>query len=185
MWFIAVVVLLLVYVMVTYNGLITLRQRVKNAWAQVDVQLKRRYDLIPNLVNTVKGYAKHEQDTFERITEARTQAMAVAGPQNASQAESELSGTLRTLFAVAENYPELKADQNFRHLQEELSDTESKIAYSRQFYNDTVQMLNIRVQVFPAVLIARAFGFEEEAFFNLQETPLERDAVNVDFSGER
>ncbi len=172
----------LIYVVFTYNGLVVLQQRVRNAWSQVDVQLKRRYDLIPNLVNTVKGYASHERETFEQITQARSQAMAASGPDEASDAESALSGTLRTLFAVAENYPELKADSNFRQLQDELSDTESRIAYARQFYNDTVQKFNIRIQVFPAVLIAGMLGFQHRSFFTLDSTPLEREAVTVDFS---
>lgn len=176
------IAIIAVYAMVTYNGLVVLRQRVKNAWAQVDVQLKRRYDLIPNLVNTVKGYATHEKSTFEQITKARSQAMSATGPAEASEAESQLTGTLRTLFAVAESYPELKADKNFQKLQDELSDTENKIAYSRQFYNDTVQKLNIRIQKFPTILIAGLLGFKQEAFFTLQESAAERQAVTVDFS---
>lgn len=182
MWVLLIVGLLLVYVVMLYNGLVTLRQRVKNAWAQVDVQLKRRYDLIPNLVNTVKGYADHEKGTFEKITQARSQAMNASGPAEASAAESALSGTLRTLFAVAEAYPELKADSNFRELQKELSDTESKIAFSRQFYNDTVQKYNIRIQQFPAVLLAGMLGFQGETFFTLEDAQQERQAVTVDFS---
>ncbi len=182
MWVLLVIVVIAVYVVMLYNGLVTLRQRVKNAWAQVDVQLKRRYDLIPNLVNTVKGYATHERGTFEEITKARSQAMSASGPAEASEAESALTGTLRTLFAVAENYPELKADANFRELQKELSDTESKIAYSRQFYNDTVQRFNIRIQQFPAVLLAGMLGFQGQPFFTLDEAAQERQAVTVDFS---
>ena len=181
-WVIGIVVLVILYAVVTYNGLVSRRERVRNAWAQVDVQLKRRYDLIPNLVNTAKAYAKHERETFEEITRARVQAIAASSPQEAGGAESKLSSTLRTLFAVAENYPELKADANFRQVQQELSDAESKIAYARQFYNDTVQKFNIRIQAFPASLLAGAFGFEREAFFDLQERTQEREAVRVDFS---
>jgi len=181
---IGLLVVLGIYIAATYNGLVTLRERVRNAWAQVDVQLKRRYDLIPNLVNTVKGYAKHERETFQRITEARSRAMASSDPGSRAEAESELTRTIRSLFAVAENYPQLKADANFRHLQEELTQTESKIAYARQFYNDTVQKYNIRLKVFPVVLFARSLGFEEEKFFNLETTPLERENVNVSFDEE-
>ncbi len=177
---VGLLVVLGIYVGTAYNGLVTLRERVKNAWAQVDVQLKRRYDLIPNLVSTVKGYAKHEKETFERITQARSQAMSAEGPGRA-EAETELTRSIRSLFAVAENYPELKADANFRHLQEELSQTESKIAYARQFYNDTVQRFNIRIKVFPVVLFAGSFGFREESFFNLEGSPDERENINISF----
>ncbi len=181
-WIIAgVLVLLVLFFIVTYNSLIVLRQRVRNAWAQVDVQLKRRYDLIPNLVSTVQGYMTHERETFEQITKARSQAMNASDPAESAQAESQLTGTLRTLFAVAENYPELKADQNFRELQKELSDTESKIAYARQFYNDIVQKFNTRIHVFPTVLIAGLLGFTERSFFNLEEGSVEREAVQVSF----
>ncbi|MFO8060709.1 MAG: LemA family protein [Bacillota bacterium] len=171
--------LVVVLVISTYNRLVTLRQRVRNAWAQVDVQLKRRYDLIPNLVNTVKGYASHERETFEQITNARSRAMAADTVDEQAGAENMLTGALRTLFAVAENYPELKADANFRQLQEELSNTESKIAFARQFYNDTVQKYNIRTQVFPSNLIAGIFGFSGEAYFNVEG--VEREAVEVRF----
>ncbi|MGI6165858.1 MAG: LemA family protein [Limnochordia bacterium] len=181
-WFFVILGVVLIYLIFLYNGLVTLRERVKNAWAQVDVQLKRRYDLIPNLVNTVKGYAAHEKGILEEVTKARTQALSAGGPAEAGQAESALSSTLRTLFAVAENYPELKADANFRELQKELSDTESKIAYSRQFYNDTVQKYNIRIQRFPAVLVAGLFGFQKKSFFTLDEAAAERQPINVDFS---
>ena len=172
-------VLLAVFVVSAYNGLVTLRQRVRNAWAQVDVQLKRRYDLIPNLVNTVKGYASHERETFEQITRARSQAMGAQTVDEQAGAENMLTGALKTLFAVAENYPELKADRNFRQLQEELTNTESKIAFARQFYNDTVQKYNIRTQVFPSNLIAGMFGFTGKAYFNAEGA--EREAVEVRF----
>src|SRR5690554_5423674 len=149
MWLVLILVALGLWAVLSYNSLVGLRERVKNAWSQVDVQLKRRYDLVPNLVNTVKAYAQHERDTFDRITQARTQALTATTPEAHVQAENELTGALRTLFAVAEAYPELKADANFRELQQELGNTESKIAFARQFYNDTVQKFNIRIQVFP------------------------------------
>lgn len=173
-----------VFVVYAYNGLVVLRQRVNNAWAQVDVQLKRRYDLIPNLVNTVKGYATHERDTFSKITEARSKALAAGNANSQAEAETELTSTLRTLFALAENYPELKADANFRKLQEELSNTESKIAFARQFYNDTVQKYNIRLEVFPVNLIATNLGFKPRDFFNLELQSAEREPINVDFHPE-
>lgn len=177
-----VVILLVLYVISVYNRLVQFRQRVRNAWSQIDVQLRRRYDLIPNLVNTVKGYMTHERETLEAITLARTRAMA-SGTSPAEQAEAEnaLGGTLKTLFAVAENYPQLKADSNFRQLQDELSDTESKIAFSRQFYNDTVQRYNTATEMFPTNIIAGSFGFMPVEYFNLDEEPTARGPVNVDF----
>ncbi len=180
-WYIVLGILLVlgIYLAGTYNALITLRQRVKNAWAQIDVQLKRRYDLIPNLVNTVKGYASHEQETFEKITQARSQAISAQTVGEQAEAENMLSGTLKSLFAVAESYPELKADTNFRRLQEELTNTESKIAFSRQFYNDTVQKLNTRIQQFPVNLFAGLFGFQAIDYFNVEGTA--REAVRVEF----
>ncbi|HHW09527.1 MAG TPA: LemA family protein [Firmicutes bacterium] len=187
MWIVLglLVLLGLLYVIVAYNSLVTLRLRVKNAWAQVDVQLKRRYDLIPNLVATVKKYAEHEQETFRHVTEARAKAMQAATTDGQAGAETELTASLRTLFAVAENYPELKADANFRQLQQELSDTESKIAFARQFYNDTVQKYNTRRQIFPVNLIAGSFGFKEEKFFTLDLQAEEREAVVVDFTEKK
>ncbi|HEX2694585.1 MAG TPA: LemA family protein [Acidobacteriota bacterium] len=150
-----------------YNSLITLRNRCDNAWSQVDVQLRRRFDLIPNLVETVKGYAKHESGVFERVTQARTQAMGAATPKEAGQAENVLSGALKSLFAVAEAYPDLKANQNFLMLQEELAGTESKIAYARQFYNDVVMKFNMKQQVFPSNIIANMFAFKEKEYFEI------------------
>lgn len=180
-----IVILLLVVVglffMFSYNSLVALRQRVQNAWAQVDVQLRRRYDLIPNLVNTVKGYATHERETFEKVTEARSRAMAAGTVQEQAGAENMLSGTLKSLFALAENYPQLKADSNFRQLQEELSNTESKIAFSRQFYNDTVLKFNTKIQVFPTVLIAGMLGFNAADYFNLDGEAEARRPVDVKF----
>ncbi len=182
MWiFLAVLAVIGLFVMFSYNSLVVLRQRVKNAWAQVDVQLRRRYDLIPNLVNTVKGYATHERETFEKVTEARSRAMAAGTVQEQAGAENMLSGTLKSLFALAENYPQLKADSNFRQLQEELSNTESKIAFSRQFYNDTVQKFNTKIQVFPTVLIADMLGFKAADYFNLDAEAEARRPVDVKF----
>lgn len=152
-----------------YNGLIVLRNRCDNSWSQVDVQLRRRFDLIPNLVETVKGYAKHEREVFEKVTQARTQAMAAGSPKEAGQAENMLSGALKSLFAVAESYPDLKANQNFLMLQEELAGTESKIAYARQFYNDTVMKYNMKQQVFPSNVIAGMFHFTLKEYFEIGE----------------
>jgi len=163
-----------------YNGLVTLRNRADNAWAQVDVQLKRRYDLIPNLVETVKGYAKHERETFQNVTDARAKAINAQTVQEQGQAENLLSGALKSLFAVAENYPDLKANQNFLMLQEELAGTEGKIAYARQFYNDSVMKFNTKQQVFPSNIIAGMFNFKEKEYFETEE-PAAREAVKVEF----
>jgi LemA protein len=163
-----------------YNSLIVLRNRCENGWSQIDVQLKRRYDLIPNLVETVKGYAKHERELFERVTAARTSAINAGTVKEQAQAENVLSGTLKSLFAVAENYPELKANQNFLMLQEELAGTEGKIAFARQFYNDTVMKFNQKQQVFPASIIANAFGFKEKEYFEIEE-PAAKEPVKVQF----
>ncbi len=163
-----------------YNGLIIARNRCDNSWAQVDVQLRRRYDLIPNLVETVKGYAKHEREVFEKVTQARTSAITAGTVKDQAQAENMLNGALKTLFAVAENYPELKANQNFLQLQEELSGTESKIAYARQFYNDMVMKFNQKQQVFPANIIANMFGFKPKDYFEIDE-PAAKEPVKVSF----
>ena len=164
-----VVVLLIIYIVYLYNSLITLRNRVKNAWSQIDVQLKRRTDLIPNLVETVKGYATHEKTVFENVTKARSSLMNAKTVQENAEANNLLTDTLKSLFAVAENYPELKASENFRELQAMLSETEDKIAYSRQFYNDTVLMYNNKVQMFPSNLMANLFTFTEAEFFEVAE----------------
>ena len=169
-----------VFVVGIYNGLVQLRNRCENSWAQVDVQLRRRYDLIPNLVETVKGYAKHESETFQKVTEARAQAINAGSVKDQGQAENMLSGALKSLFAVAENYPELKANQNFMMLQEELAGTESKIAYSRQFYNDTVMKFNTKQQVFPSNIIANMFNFQEREYFEIEE-PEAKEPVKVEF----
>ena len=151
-----------------YNRLIVLRNRVDNAWAQIEVQLKRRYDLIPNLVSTVKGYAAHESGVFEKVTEARSAAINAQGPEQQAQAENMLSGALKSLFAVAEAYPDLKANQNFLDLQGQLTDTENKIAYSRQFYNDSVMSFNTSIQSFPANMLAGMFGFSIREYFEAE-----------------
>jgi len=163
---IGVVVLLVIVVAAMYNGLVRDRNRVDNAWSQVDVQLKRRYDLIPNLVETVKGYATHEQQTFERVTQARSAAQAAESPGEQAEAENFLTSALRQLFAVAEDYPELRASENFQGLQEELSETEDRIAVSRQIYNDTVLTYNNKVQQVPTNIVASMFGFDEREFFD-------------------
>ena len=163
-----------------YNGLIVLRNRCENAWSQVDVQLRRRYDLIPNLVETVKGYAKHEREVFEKVTQARTSAINAGTVKDQAQAENMLTGALKSLFAVAENYPDLKANQNFLMLQEELAGTEGKIAYARQFYNDMVMKFNQKQQVFPSNIIANMFNFKEREYFEIEE-PAAREPVKVQF----
>ena len=163
-----------------YNSLVSLRQQVRNAWSQIDVQLKRRYDLIPNLVETVKGYAAHEKGTFERVVEARNAAIAASGVAQQAQAENALSGALRQLFALAEAYPDLKANQNFLALQEELSSTENRISFARQHYNDVVASYNTRRLSFPANLFASAFGFGAEEFFEITMEE-ERKAPQVKF----
>ncbi|MGM0653653.1 MAG: LemA family protein [Bacillota bacterium] len=177
----AVIAVIVIFFIGTYNRLVSLRQRIRNAWSQIDVQLKRRYDLIPNLVNTVKGYATHEQETFEKVTKARNMAINASDVNQQAEAENMLSGALKSLFAVSESYPELKADANFRQLQEELSNTEGKIAFARQFYNDTVMKYNTSIQRFPTVLIAGMFGFHKEEYFNIEEGSAAREAVKVEF----
>ena len=163
-----------------YNRLVFWRQQVKNAWSQIDVQLKRRYDLIPNLVETVKGYAKHERETLEKVIQARNMATQAHSPKEAAAAETILSGTLKSLFAVAEQYPDLKANQNFLKLQEELTSTENKISFARQFYNDTTATYNTKIQSFPANFMAGPFGFKPEEFFVVENVE-ERKTVKVQF----
>ena len=182
MWLIIVLVILVVIVMAViaiYNGLIKLRNRVDEAWSDISVQLKRRYDLIPNLVNTVKGYAAHEKEVFEKVTEARTRAMNAGSTKEKVEAENALSGTLKSLFAVAENYPELKANQNFLELQRELTDTEDKIMASRRFYNGNVRDFNTKLQVFPTNIIAGMLKFTAREFFEMDES--EKEPVKVEF----
>jgi LemA protein len=175
-----IIIILAIVFIALYNNLVKLRQRVQNAWAQVDVQLKRRYDLIPNLVNTVKGYATHEQGTFEKITQARAAAISANTVADQAQAENALTESLKSLFAVAEAYPELKANTNFIQLQTELSDTENKIAYARQFYNDIVQKFNTAIQVFPANLFAGMMGFKISDYFAIEEAQ-EKNPPKVEF----
>ncbi|HEY6635812.1 MAG TPA: LemA family protein [Acidimicrobiia bacterium] len=180
LWILLGVVLLIVLWLVTaYNGLIGLRNRVDNAWAQIEVQLKRRYDLIPNLVETVKGYAAHEQQTFERVIAARNAAQAAQGPAEQAQAENLLTGALRQLFALAEAYPELRASENFASLQAELAETENKIAVSRQIYNDTVLSYNNKVQQVPTNFVASMFGFSAREFFEAGDEA--EEAPKVEF----
>lgn len=175
-----IIVLIGLYLMMSYNGLVADRNRVRNGWAQIDVQLKRRFDLIPNLVETVKGYAKHEKETLEMVIKARNAAMGATSVEEISQKEGELRQTLRSLFALSENYPDLKANQNFLKLQDELSGTENKISYARQFYNDTVYRYNTKIQSFPTNIIASMFRFTEETPF-LIEDPRERETVKIKF----
>jgi LemA protein len=180
---IGVVVVLLIIFLTIYNGLVRRRNQVKNSWAQIDVQLKRRYDLIPNLVETAKGYMKHERETLEAVTKARNlaQQASSAGAGERAKAEGELSSVLSRLLAVVENYPDLKANQNFLALQEELASTENKISFSRQFYNDSVLRYNNQTQMFPSNIVASITGFKASEFF---EVPLaaEREAPKVSFT---
>ena len=178
------VIVLIAFVMVgMYNGLVRSRNRVGEAWSGIDVQLRRRASLIPNLVETVKGYAAHERETFEEVTRARAALEQAGDAKSAAEANNMLTGALRHLFAVAENYPELKASQNFMELQQELSDVEEKIAFARQFYNTNVLSYNNRIQVFPNVMMANMFGFQLEEFFEAEEEG--RAEVRVDFGAAR
>jgi LemA protein len=176
-----VVVLVIFYFVGIYNALIRLRNQVKNAWSQIDVQLKRRHDLIPNLVETAKGYMQHERETLENITKARSQAMSAQGVGEKSKAEGLLSGAISRFLLVVENYPDLKANQNFLALQEELTSTENKIAFARQAYNDQVLFFNNKIQMFPSNIVAQMFNFQKEEFFEIEEEK-EREAPKVDFS---
>jgi LemA protein len=180
---IGVVVVLAIILFILYNGLVRLRNQVKNAWAQIDVQLKRRYDLIPNLVETAKGYMKHERETLEAVTNARNLAQQVssAGAGERAKAEGELSSALSRLLAVVENYPDLKANQNFLALQEELTSTENKISFSRQFYNDSVLRYNNQTQMVPSNIVASMFGFKASEFFEVT-LAAEREAPKVSFT---
>ena len=179
---ILVVVALVAIALVTlYNRLVRLRNRVDNAWAQIEVQLKRRWDLIPNLVATVKGYAAHERETFQNVTEARSAAQQAQTPPESAQAEGLLSQALGRLFAVAESYPELQADENFRQLQSELAETENRIAISRQIYNDTVLTLNNAIQTVPGVFVAGPFGFTKREFFDIEDEA-QREPPQVSFT---
>ncbi len=177
---ILVLALLVLYFVISFNRFVTLRNRAKEAWSDIDVQLKRRYDLIPNLVNTVKGYATHESGAFENVTKARSAAMTAGTTAGKAEAENNLAGALKSVFAIAEAYPELKANQNFLALQSELSDTENKIQAARRFYNGTVRDLNISVESFPSNVIAGAFHFEKMELFELA-SEAEKAPVEVKF----
>lgn len=169
LFLVIIVVFIIAFVVGVYNGLVVKRNRVKNAWAQIDVQLKKRFDLIPNIVETVKGYATHEKSTFEEIAKARSAFQGAGNPAQEIEANNMMTAALGKLFAVAEAYPDLKASTNFMELQGELSDVESKIAFSRTFYNDTTLMFNNAIQVFPSNIIAGMFGFKEEVYFQIEE----------------
>lgn len=177
--FLFVVIAIILYLWLTYNSLIVLRERIKEALSAIDVQLKRRADLIPNLVETVKGYEKHEKEVFENVTRARSAMMGATTLKEKAAAEDMLTSALKSLFAVAENYPDLKASENFKELQEELTDTENKISYSRQFYNSNVLDYNSKIQTFPANLIAQRFGFTQKEFFEAEEK--DKEEVKVKF----
>jgi len=177
----AVVVIAAIFLVVTYNGLVKLKVRVDEAWSDITVQLKRRLDLIPNLVNSVKGYAAHESGVFERVTEARANALNAQGVKETAEAENEFSGALKSLFAVAEAYPDLKANQNFLQLQQELVDTEDKIQASRRFYNGGVRDLNTKIQVFPNNVFAGMLGFTQREFFEVEDRATAENPVDVQF----
>ncbi len=175
----AVIVLAVIWI---FNSLVALRNRTREAWADIEVQLKRRYDLIPNLVNTVKGYATHESSAFENVTKARSMAMGASGPTaKHAEAENMLTGALKSLFAIAEAYPDLKANQNFLALQNELSDTENKVQAARRFYNANVRDLNTKIEVFPSNIIASTFGFKQTEFFDLPDADVAQRPVEVKF----
>ena len=182
LWIIlGIVAVIVVALIVMYNSLVTLRLRVKNAWSQIDVQLQRRFDLIPNLIETVKGYMSHESDVLTKITDLRSSWANAKTVDEKAKLDNELSESLKTIMAVAENYPDLKASQNFSELQTELTNTENKISYSRQFYNDTVTRYNTKLEVFPSNIVASMFHFTAETLFEV-DTPEARKNVKVDFS---
>ncbi|HUV37374.1 MAG TPA: LemA family protein [Patescibacteria group bacterium] len=181
-WIILIIIAILFFMVIgLYNTLVRLRKRCDNGWAQIDVQLKRRYDLIPNLIETAKGYLKHEREVLENVTKARQQAINASGVKDQAQAENMLTSTLRSLFAVAENYPDLKANTNMLALQEELVSTENKISFARQHYNDTVMIYNTRTETVPSNIIAGMFGFKPREFFELEDVA-QREAPKVDFT---
>lgn len=181
-WVIAIVVVIILAVVVLYNTLVRMKVRVDEAWSDITVQLKRRADLIPNLVTTVKGYAKHERGVFQEVTKARSAVVNAQGVKEAADAENMLTGALKSLFAVAENYPDLKANENFKQLQDELVDTEDKIQAARRFYNGSVRDLNIKVKTVPYNIIAGMFGFKEREFFEVEEAEAEAIAKPTDVS---
>jgi LemA protein len=176
---IGIVVIVLLFIMAVYNSVIRLKNRVENAWSQIDVQLKRRANVIPNIVNAVKGYMKHEKSVLEGVTKARTSLMSAGSVKEKSKANGELAGALKTLFAVAENYPDLKASENFKQLQNEIVGTEDKISYARQFYNDEVRRFNTKIQVFPSNVVAKSMGFTEKDYFEADEAS--KKPVKVEF----
>jgi LemA protein len=178
---IIIIVAIIAFVIATYNGLVVARQKVKNAWSQIDVQLQRRFDLIPNFVETVKGYMTHEKDTLTKVTELRTSWSGASSIDEKAALNNQLSNTLKTIMAVSENYPDLKANQNFLEMQEELKNTENKISFSRQFYNDSVTMYNTKLEVFPSNIIAGMFNFTQETLF-AAESDEARKNVKVDFN---
>ncbi len=173
-WTVLIIIIVLILIIVfsvigIYNRLVNLREMIRNAWSQIDVQLKRRHDLIPNLIETVKGYSNYEKSTLEAVIQARNVAMNASSIEDKQQAENMLSGTLKSLFALSEAYPDLKANTNYMQLQEELTATESKIAYARQYYNDTVNVFNASIKTFPAVMFAMSWGFSEQKYFEIME----------------
>ena len=177
----AIVVLVIIFLIATYNSLVTLKQRVNNAWSQIDVQLQRRFDLIPNLVECVKGYMAHESETLEKVTALRTSWTGANSVDEKMKLDNELASTLKTIMAISENYPDLKANQNFLSLQNDLNDTESKVAYSRQFYNDTVTKYNTKLEVFPSNIVGSMFGFKPSTLFVVDSDEAKK-AVKVDFN---
>jgi LemA protein len=176
---VAIAMLFVLWIVFLYNRMVVLKNRIDNAWSQIDVQLRRRYDLIPNLIETVKGYAAHEKEVFEKVSQARAAMVSAGSVGEQGQAQNQITQALKSVFAVAEAYPELKANQNFMMLQEELSGTESKIAYARQFYNDTVMSYNTMIQTFPANMLAGTFGFKEREYFPMDEAA--REPIKVQF----
>jgi LemA protein len=185
LWIIIGAVVVIAFAVIgIYNGLVTLKNKVDEGWADIDTQLKRRYDLIPNMVETVKGYAKHEKSTFEEVTKARNMAMKASNPQEKAEAENMLSGTLKSLFALAENYPELKANQNFLDLQATLKEIEEHIQLSRRYYNATVRDFNTKIEVFPNNMLAGMMGFSRRQFFEIERAE-EREAVKVSFEDKK
>lgn len=177
----AIVILLMLFVIGVYNSLVTLRKKVENSWSQIDVQLQRRFDLIPNLVETVKGYMNHEEDTFTKISEIRTSWANASTVAEKASLDNQLSGTLSKLMAVSEAYPELKANENFSELQEELRNTENKISFSRQFYNDSVTMYNTKLELFPSNIVANIFSFKPSELFEVEDAAARKN-VKVDFN---